>query len=230
MFFENIYIWFSLEVVMEKTYFITFEGIDGVGKDTQLYRLVEAVKEDDNHPFGDKYSNIWITREPTKITKSGREISKLIRERDVGGEEATKFYVEDRKEHTKIIKEVLRHSHVFCSRYDLSTLAYQMTQGMDFDYLYELHGFDRGECIVPDITLVFDVPVDVVMERMKGRNSVQECFEKEEFQRKLRDNLFFCVERLREKGRVIFVVDGNQSRDDVTKEMVGKIGEVLKVL
>ena len=97
----------------ERTYFITFEGIDGVGKDTQIYKLVEAVKEDNGHPFGNKYSNIWITREPTKITSPGKEISRLIREGDVSSEVATRLYVADRCEHTKIIKEILAHSHVF---------------------------------------------------------------------------------------------------------------------
>jgi len=216
----------------EKKYFISFEGIDGCGKDTQLHRLVEAIKEDNEGPFGNKYSNLWVTREPTKITESGTKISNLIREREVSKEEATKYYVEDRKEHTKLIIDMLKHSYVLTSRYDVSTFSYQMTQGMDFEYLYELHKFNSDDgCIIPDITLVFDVPVEVAFERMQGRDSAFECFEKREFQEKLRGVLFDAIDRLREKdGRCIIVINANQSIEDVTKEMIEKLSEQIAKL
>jgi len=215
---------------MEKTLFIVFEGIDGCGKDTQLHKLIGLVKEDDEYPFGNKYSNIWVTREPTKITKSGEKISQLIRERDVSGEEATKLYVEDRIEHTKLIKEILKHSHVFSSRYDILTLSYQMTQGMDFDYMYELHKYGKNEgAIIPDITILFDLPVEVALKRMSLRKSQEECFEKEEFQRKLKGNLDFCIDELRKRDkRKIIVVNANQEIEKVTKEMCEKIKDVLE--
>lgn len=215
---------------MEKTYFIAFEGIDGAGKDTQLNKLVEAIKEDNNSkPFGNKYSRIWITREPTKMTDAGITIANLIRQRDVSGEEATRYYVEDRKQHTKIIKDMLKHSHVLTSRYDLSTLSYQMTQGMDFDYLYELHQYNQENgCIIPDITLIFDIDADTAFNRMGGRNSTHECFEKIEFQRELRKNLLWIIDELRKRdGRKIIVVNADQPIKDVTKEMIDKIEETI---
>lgn len=214
---------------MEKTYFVSFEGIDGSGKDTQLHRLTEIIREDNNKPFGNKYSNIWITRNPTKITKAGIKISNLIRERDVSGEEATELFVEDRREHTQTIKEVLKHSHVLISRYDLSTLSYQMTQGVDFEKMFDMHKFGEEDgCIEPDITIVFDIPVDVAIERTKGRESAQECFEKKEFQSKIKKNLDYSIEELRKKGRKIIIVNANQDVDKVTQEMVKKIEEVLE--
>ncbi len=214
---------------MEKTLFIAFEGIDGCGKDTQLHRLVETIKEDDDYPFGNKYSNIWVTREPTKITSSGVEIARLIRQRDVSGEEATEFFVKDRKEHSTIIKEMLEHSHVLTSRYDLSTLSYQMSQGMNFDELYEMHEYGKeGGCVIPDITLVFDLTVDEAFNRMSGRNSADECFEKKDFQEKVRENLMFCIDELRKRdGRKIIVVDASKSKEEVTREMIEKIAEFL---
>lgn len=208
---------------MEKTYFISFEGIDGSGKDTQLHRLVEQIREDDNYPFGNKYSNVWVTREPTNMTASGREISKEIREGDVSVEDASRLYVEDRKEHTFFIKEMLVHSHVLTSRYDVSTLMYQMTQGMSFDELYNMHGYDDNDCIAPDLTIIFDIPADVAFERTQGRNSIQECFEKIEFQRKLVDIQNEVISKLRILGRNIIVVNANQSIEDVTSEMFEKI-------
>jgi len=216
-------------VDFERTYFISFEGIDGCGKDTQLHRLVESIKEDDGYPFGNKYSNIWVTREPTKITPSGIKISNLIREKDVSGEEATKYFIQDRIEHSQMIKDILKHSHVFTSRYDLSTLSYQMTQGIKFDDLYEQHKYgDDDGCIIPDLTIVFELPVDVAFERMSARNSVDECFEKRDFQEKIIGNLNFCIDELRERdGRKIIVVDASKSIENVTKEMCEKISEAL---
>ncbi len=214
---------------MEETYFIAFEGIDGCGKDTQLHKLVEAVKEDNNGCFGDKYSNIWVTREPTKITKNGVKISNLIREEDVSGEEATKYFVKDRIEHSILIKQFLQHSHVFTSRYDLSTFSYQMTQGMDFRKMYAMHNYrTKKGAIIPNLTIVFDLPTKVAFERLSKRNSKKEFFEKKEFQEKLQKNLKFCIKELQKiDGRKIIIVNANQSIEDVTKEMVEKISEVI---
>lgn len=213
---------------MEKNYFITFEGIDGSGKDTQMYQLIQAIKEDNNYPFGNKYSTLWATREPTRITEAGRTISRLIRERQVTGEEATHYYVTDRKQHSKIIRDILKHSHVISSRYDLSTLSYQMAQGMDFDYLYNLHDYQSGDgALVPDITLVFDLPVEVAFERTNSRKECVECFENVEFLKKARETLLICVEKLRAKGRTVLVINANQPVELVTKEMIEKIAEVI---
>lgn len=215
---------------MEKTFFIAFEGVDGCGKDTQLQRLVDIVREDDGYPFGDKYSNIWITREPTKITPSGIKISELIRKREVSGEEASELFVKDRIEHTILIKEILKHSHVFTSRYDFSTLSFQMTQGIDFNYLYNLHKYNQENgAIIPDLTIIFDLPTEVALKRIASRGSTEEYFEKKEFQEKLRKKLFEAIEKIKEKDeREILIINANQSRDDVTKEMVEKISKALK--
>lgn len=214
----------------EKTYFIAFEGIDGCGKDTQLHKLVEAIKEDDNYPFGNKYSNIWVTREPTKITISGETIAKLLREKEVSGKDAANYFVKDRIEHSKMIKDILKHSHVLISRYDLSTLSYQMTQGMSFDELYNMHKYGKEEgCIIPDITLIFDLPVKIAFERMAKRNSETEFFEKVEFQNKLKENLSFCIKELEKRDkRKIIIINANQSKENVTKEMNEKISNYLK--
>ena len=56
-----------------KNVFFSFEGIDGSGKDTLIEYCVHLIKSDPEI-FGDKYSNIWVTREPTKITKAGKEL------------------------------------------------------------------------------------------------------------------------------------------------------------
>lgn len=213
---------------MTKNLFITFEGIDGSGKDTQLNKLVEQIREDDNYPFGDKYSNIWISREPTNIFDEGRQISRKIREGSVTKEEASKLYIEDRKKHSKLISTILTHSYVLCSRYDLSTLSYQMTQGEDFEKLYNAHNYDENNGVItPDITIVFTLPEDESQKRISQRNQTREFFEKREFQQQLENNLQFCIDELKKRGRTIIEINANQSIEKVTTEMFEKIASCL---
>lgn len=211
---------------MNKKLFITFEGIDGSGKDTQLLNLIDEIKTDNNNLFGDKYSTIWVTREPTKLTEPGKTICKLIKGESVSKEDATKYYIEDRKEHTKIIKEMINHSFVLSSRYDLSTLSYQMTQGMSFDELYKLHMYNKENgCLIPDLTIVFDIDAETSLKRVTKRSSDDlECFEKLDFQKKIVDNLKYCINELKKRdGRKIIVVNANQSIEKVKEEMINKI-------
>ena len=208
----------------DKKYFITFEGMDGCGKDTQLNKLVSQIREDDDYPFGNKYSTIWITREPTKIFNEGKQISKKIRDGSVTKEEATDLYVGDRIKHSRLIEEVLENSHVLCSRYDLSTLSYQMTQGMEFEDLYQRHKYgEKDGALIPDITLVFTLPEEEAYSRVSGRGQVEEFFEKRDFQKQLENNMQFCIDELRKKGRVIIEINANQPIEDVEKEMYEKI-------
>ncbi len=212
---------------MTKNYFITFEGIDGSGKDTQLNELVKYIKED-NKLFGDKYTNIWITRNPTKITKYGIEVSRRIKEEDIDGKTATKLYIKDRIEHSKIIKEILKHSFVLSSRFDISTLTYQHAQGENFEELYNLHKYSENDgVLIPDLTIIFDIDPEISFERVNKRNEKLECFEKLEFQKKLIKSQEYCINELKKRGRNIIIVNANQSIKEITLEMIQKIEEFL---
>ena len=61
----------KLNKELKKNLFVVFEGLDGSGKDTQLFLFAKGIKEGD-FIFANKYSNIWITREPTKLNKHGK--------------------------------------------------------------------------------------------------------------------------------------------------------------
>ena len=129
----------------EKNLFITFEGIDGSGKNTQLTRLVDAISDHNNGFPGDKYSTFWLSREPTKITRHGIDISNgITTEKGVSGDEAYPKFVKDRIYHTHnyILPRLAEGNFVLVNRYDISTLMYQYTQGVDFDKLYNAHNYD----------------------------------------------------------------------------------------
>lgn len=215
--------------VSKRQYFISFEGMDGCGKDSMLFALTKAMRADNNGVIGNKFSHIWIAREPTRLTEHGKKIARLIRERDVSPEEASALFIADRQAHSRIIEEQLKHSHVLISRYDLSTLAYQLSDSLSFEQLYESHKYNQPDgTLIPDLTFVFDLPPEVAMARMDNRKEIVECFENLPFQKQVRKNLHYCIEQLRKKdGRAIAVINANQPIEQVEQEMINAIKEYL---
>lgn len=143
--------------------FITFEGIEGSGKSTQL-ELCAKVLTQKNIPF-------ILTKEP-----GGTELGKTIRKWLLDPKTSFKhkysevlLFIADRLEHVEtIIKPALNENKiVLCDRYKDSTTAYQLA-GRQLDktlisYLNNLTDLN------PDLTLFYDCPVEVGLERAKNR-------------------------------------------------------------
>ena len=208
--------------------YIAFEGLDGSGKDTQLQLLINEIKSSKNKLFGDKYSNIWVTRQPTKITHSGKIISDLITKEEVSKEDATKWFIKDRIEHSHIIRDMLKHSFVLTSRCDFSSLVYQYAQGMDLEELYQMHKYGESGTQIPDITLVFSVSAKEGLERINGgRQEVpKEYFEQLDFLEECEEKEKKVISYLREKdGRTIIEINAQQSIEKVSQEVIAKLEE-----
>jgi len=96
------------------------------------------------------------THEPWKSSEIKR---KLETEKDAysGAEEIAELHVEDRARHTqKLIRPNLRAGAVvLCSRYTLSTCAYQWAQGLSLSKLLEMH--EHRGILIPDVTFFLDV-------------------------------------------------------------------------
>lgn len=218
---------------MSRPLFITFEGIDGSGKTTQISKLLDFIRDEKNS-FGGKYSTVWVSREPTKLTDSGKAISSAIRERVVSAEEATDLFIKDRIEHTQnfILPRLREGSYVILDRYDLSTYAYQMTQGIEFEKLYQLHRYDNDGAVIPDITVVFDVPARVALDRIAKRNGWVEQFEVPAFQIKLeriQNEAIQLIQKLQPQRKIIRV-NTNQTVEAVTKELIQKVSDAMRGL
>jgi dTMP kinase len=214
---------------MKKNLFIVFEGIDGSGKDTQMHKLSKKIRDDSRYPFGSKYDNVWITREPTKITPSGMKVSKIIKGEDFDNDEVKKLFITDRIEHSKIISEFLIYSHVLCSRYDLSTYSYQMEDNEDFYKIYEMNKYSQEGSLIPDLTIVFDVEPEIALMRLEKRNTNIEVFEKLEILKKVRKNMFFSIDSLRKRdGRNIIVIDANCAQEEIFNTMIHEIADAFK--
>lgn len=191
--------------------FIVFEWLDGSGKDTQLNKSLEYVKA------FDKYAQIWITREPTWSTPSWREIARKLKwEWFKTGYEALDLYVQDRVEQTEIRKQIIQHSHIFSSRFDYSTFAYQVAQWLTFDEVYKAH--DYNKILIPDITFIFDVQRVNIEKRLKRRWEEKEFFEELDFLDKVRINYLDTYEKLKSE-RNIYLIDANGSIEETFEQV-----------
>ena len=200
--------------------FIVFEGIDGSGKSTMLKETASWL--------GGKVgsNNVIVTAEPTK-----GELGKKIREilafgkAEENAEELLELYVKDREEHLdKVVKPALGAGNiVLCDRYKYSTFAYQVAQGIEQGKVIELHsGF-----AVPDLAVVFDLPVEVALSRISNsaRRGKLERFEAKEFLEKVRKNFLKCGEVF--EGERIEVIDASVSKEKVREQLKNMFSKLI---
>ena len=192
--------------------FVVLEGIDGAGTSTQLPLLDSYIKR------RSKYNDVLGTHEPRRNKEIERRLSG---DKDAFSEglEMAELYILDRAEHTrKLINPVLDVGvFVLCDRYKMSTCAYQWTQGVELNKLFEMH---KGLGILtPDITFYLDVDFGTAGERIQKRGEPKEKFEQEEFMKKLIENYRVLVQNYpQEFGRVV-VINGAKSVYEVSMDI-----------
>lgn len=149
---------------MKKGLFITFEGIDGCGKTTQLNMLAEYIKESGK--------DVLVTREPGSVGL-GEKIREILLNYD--GEVSSNceafLFLADRAQHIDVIVKpsVDAGKIVLCDRHTDSTIAYQgYGRGVDIERAKMLNKIATGG-FVPDLTFVFDIDVETALERV-GKN------------------------------------------------------------
>jgi len=147
---------------------ITFEGIEGSGKTTQCLRLSKELKQ--------RGYQVIETREPGG-TPFAERLRELLLNPGAGTEqiqpetEALLILAARRQHVVQVLEPALREGRiVLCDRFSDSTLAYQgYARGLDPGWLQRLDRMvTRG--LVPDLTLLFDVPVPVGLARRQQTN------------------------------------------------------------
>ncbi len=154
---------------------VNLEGIDGCGKSTQSKLLLEKLEG--------KGEKVIILKEPTKRPHGQKLWDVLHGKRKAFNEEILELFVLDRKQHVeeKIQPALDDGTVVLMDRYYYSSMAYQVAGGIDVEEIREKHVFAPR----PDVVLIFDLPVSVALERVKGHSDADE-FEKEEHLEKVR--------------------------------------------
>ena len=155
---------------------VNLEGIDGCGKSTQSKLLREKLEEE-----GEK---VIILKEPTKRPHGQKLWDVLHGKRKATNEEILELFVLDRIQHVeeKIQPALDDGTMILMDRYYYSSMAYQVAGGIDVEEIREKHVFAPK----PDVVLIFDLPVSVALERVKGHSDADE-FEKEEHLEKVRE-------------------------------------------
>ena len=136
-----------------KGLFISFEGIDGCGKSTQVQLLMDKFEKDG--------VDSMLVREPggSTISEEIRNILLKTRSETMSARAEALLMTASRAQLTKdtILPALERGTCVIADRYQDSTLAYQGGgRGLDVDYLIQLNTF-ATYALEPDLTFYIDI-------------------------------------------------------------------------
>ena len=206
---------------MKKGIFITFEGIDGCGKSTQLDKAAEYLNE--------KGITHIVTREPGG-TPLGEKIRDLILSPDNSEMKNScelLLYLSARAQHVeeKIKPALEKGTTVLCDRYQEATFAYQgFGRGYPLDLLQRLNEFATGG-LVPSKTFIFDITVECAFDRMKKTGKAPDRLEKssEEFYQKIREGYLALASA---HPKRIKLIQGEKSIDEIFDEVKKDLEEL----
>jgi dTMP kinase len=190
--------------------FVTFEGIEGSGKTTQIRRLSQYLT--------DKGVSHRLTREPggTKLADEIRSLLLSPRDESVFPETELLLYEAARAQHVRgvILPALASGQPVLCDRFYDATSAYQgFSRGIDAPRVEWLNAFASGG-VSPDLTFLLDVSPEDGFARIRGRGIRPDRIESESlrFHRMVREGYLRLHQRNPDR---ILRIDGSLPADDV---------------
>jgi len=201
--------------------FITVEGIEGVGKTTNMEYLQQLITA--------AGKELVVTREPGG-TPLGEAIRGLLLDPEYKGMDPDcelQLMFAARAEHLdKVIKPAIEAGQwVLCDRFTDATYAYQGGgRGLDAGKIATLEQLVQGD-FRPDLTLLLDVPVAVGLERA-GKRSAPDRFEQEqvEFFERVRQAYLDMADTHNGRYRVI---DASQPLENVQQQLATVMKTIL---
>lgn len=201
--------------------FITFEGVDGSGKTTQIEMLRDQLRSEGH--------SVEVIREPGG-TAIGEKIRSLLLDKSNGemsSETELLLYEAARAQivHERILPSLREGRIVICDRFFDSTTAYQgYARGLDLNDVERLNRW-ATDGLEPELTFLMDLPVEDAYTRMHGRFGDSDRLEKEgfEFMKKVRDGYL----ALSASNKRIVVLDATAPIDSVSKMVQRKVWEVM---
>jgi dTMP kinase len=198
--------------------FITFEGIDGSGKTTQMRLLVQRLQAQDR--------DVLEAVEPGG-TAVGRQIRRILLDsanQDLRPTTELLLYFASRAQNVEqcILPALSAEKIVLCDRFTDSTLAYQgYARGLGAETVLAL---DRIAChgLTPDLTLLIDLDLDTALARARVRNAGGAADEtrmddqSREFHRKVREAYLALAKQHADRFRV---VDGRGTPEEIARRV-----------
>lgn len=197
--------------------FITFEGIDGAGKSTHISYVADLL-----HAQG---HTVITTREPGG-TPLGEQLRQLVLNEKMHLETEALLMFASRREHlAQVIEPALaRGDYVISDRFTDATFAYQGGgRQLSIAKLQSLEQWVHPH-LQPDLTLLFDVPLEVARERLNASRTLDK-FEQEEAD-------FFAatraeyLRRAKEFPQRFRVIDSSKSIADIQQVLADLIGKL----
>lgn len=207
---------------MERGKFISVEGIEGVGKSTNIdvvVRRIEAAghkvlttREPGGTPFAEDIRDILMNRNDEPIP----EIAEVL----------LMFAARSFNVNNVIVPALEAGTWVVCDRFTDSSRAYQSGgRGIPMETIDRIADWVHGDTW-PDVTILLDAPVEVGMERA-GRRSAPDRFEQElhDFFQRVRE----CYLQIaaREPDRFV-IIDTTRTIDEVSSDVANLIDEILR--
>ncbi|MFP6901313.1 MAG: dTMP kinase [Opitutales bacterium] len=203
--------------VTKKGILISFEGSEGCGKSTQIRRIADRLEAID-------HIDVIVTREPGG-TDIGEEIRHLLmhssNNSEMFPETELLLFAASRAQLVRelILPSVKEGKMVLCDRFLDSTTVYQgVARQIAADPVTQINDFAVGD-IVPDLTVVVDVPAEIGLERIKHRISdMPDRMEKENvsFYAKVREGYLILARSLPDR---FLVVDGTNMPQEIEEEI-----------
>lgn len=193
--------------------FITIEGGEGGGKSTNIAFIKEYLEKSGQQ--------VVVTREPGGTTLGEKIREVLLNPDHKGMDDATELLLmfAARAQHiAEVIKPALAQGKwILCDRFTDATYAYQGGgRGIDKDRIAVLEKWVQGE-LRPDLTLLFDLPVEVGMKRASERADLDR-FEQEKLQ--FFENVRSCyLTMAKEQPERYCVLNAEQALDKVQQDI-----------
>jgi dTMP kinase len=198
--------------------FITFEGIDGAGKSSHIGFVGEYLTG--------RGKRVVSSREPGG-TALGEKLRELVLHEKMDLETEALLMFASRREHlAQVIEPALaRGDWVLCDRFTDASFAYQAgAGGMDPAKIETLAHWVHPNTN-PDLTLLFDVPVEVARQRLDATRTLDK-FEQErsDFFSKCRNEY---LRRAVQFPQRIAVIDSTRSMDEVRTQIAAAMERLL---
>ncbi len=195
---------------MSKAKFITFEGVDGAGKSTHLEWFANALRQ--------RGIDLLVTREPGG-TPLGERLREILLNEPMHAETEALLMFAARREHVEqVIRPALqRGTWVISDRFSDASFAYQGGgRGVALNKLEQLEQWVHGD-LQPDLTLLFDIPIEVARQRLANNVSLDR-FEQEQgsFFEKVRQAY---LARSQKTPARFALIHAEKTRDEVQKSL-----------
>jgi dTMP kinase len=197
--------------------FISFEGIDGAGKSTHISFVQEALAQ--------RGIRVISTREPggTPLGEALRDL--LLKEKMHLETEALLMFASRREHIAQVIQPALDNgTWVISDRFTDATFAYQGGgRKLDLNKLNVLEQWVHPH-LQPDLTLLFDVPIDVARARLDSTRTLDKFEqEKSDFFNDTRNEY---LRRAAEFPQRFNIIDSTRSIEKIQQELLGIINAI----